>query len=193
VDRTPVSSFDGLVTSVTQTVGSTWTRISATGIVPTTAKTLRVELYGNSMTAGQAAYFTGVQVELGSVATPFVRAGGTLQGELAACQRYYWRLTGTTNNPIALGHYGNSATVYSVIKLPTTMRTAPSFSSSNATDHFKIFSNNVTDTFNLLNGESGTPDTVSVYNNTQVSGTGGYAGHIMFNNSAAYIEMSAEL
>ena len=30
-----------------------------------------------------------MQVELGSVATTFSRAGGTIQGELAACMRYY--------------------------------------------------------------------------------------------------------
>jgi hypothetical protein len=132
VDLTPVTAWSGLVTSVTQTVGSTWTRISATGTVPTTARSLRVELYGNSMTAGQAAYFTGVQVELGSVATPFVRAGGTLQGELAACQRYYYRSSGGTFAVHGSGQAFSTTQTVMFVSLPVPMRTTAISIDSNA-------------------------------------------------------------
>jgi len=54
-----------------------------------------------SGTAGAADFvdITGVQIEVGSVATNFTRAGGTLQGELAACQRYYQKSYEPTEAP----------------------------------------------------------------------------------------------
>lgn len=40
-----------------------------------------------------------VKLEEGSITTPFVLAGGTLTGELAACQRYYEKSYDTNDNP----------------------------------------------------------------------------------------------
>ena len=67
--------------------------------------------------ASYFALFTGFQLEIGSVATPFSRAGGTLQGELAACQRYYVRIN-PTGNYATLNTIG-SATSTTVAQMQT--------------------------------------------------------------------------
>ena len=77
-------------------------------------------------TSGATIQWTGIQLELGSVATPFSRAGGTLQGELSLCQRYYWRTISQTT----YGQYGfavgtGSTTAQASFKFPTTMRVIP--------------------------------------------------------------------
>jgi hypothetical protein len=70
-------------------------------------------VYHNSAD-GSSLDLWGVQVEYGSKATPFQTATGTLQGELAACQRYYWRNSGTVSYAsYALG-YAGSTTVFEV-------------------------------------------------------------------------------
>jgi hypothetical protein len=57
--------------------------------VPTTAKTLRIQLGSGTMANTNVLYWAEAQIEIGSTATAFSRAGGTLAGELAACFRYY--------------------------------------------------------------------------------------------------------
>lgn len=71
-------------------------------------------------------YLTGVQLEVGTVATPFEhRSYGE---ELALCQRYYWRVTQPSTDRFAIG----SGMMYQTndprcfIENPVVMRTTPS-------------------------------------------------------------------
>jgi hypothetical protein len=59
----------------------------------------------------------GMQVEAGSIATPFTTATGSIQGELAACQRYYWRA-----NTLQQISGAVSTTIVDTIVIPPTMR-----------------------------------------------------------------------
>jgi hypothetical protein len=78
--------------------------------------------------------FWGVQVEAGSVATAFQTATGTIAGELAACQRYYYRQSiQATPSRFSLG-YATSTTAGSIFTyLPVQMRTAPTALEQNGT------------------------------------------------------------
>ena len=69
----------------------------------------------------------GVQVEAGSVATAFQTATGTIQGELAAAQRYYVRFnSGNGYGNVANAGYTTGATgVNTFTQFPVNMRTIP--------------------------------------------------------------------
>jgi hypothetical protein len=80
-------------------------------------------------TNGATFYITGVQLEKGSTATSFdYRPYGT---EMVLCQRYFARMNALSNyTGFATGLFDGGTTGAVVIKYPTTMRAAPTFSYS---------------------------------------------------------------
>jgi hypothetical protein len=82
---------------------TSWARYTYTVAVPSisgktigTSSYLDFTLYLASPTGAITLDFWGIQLEAGSNATAFQTATGTVQGELAACQRYYWLLVSRT-------------------------------------------------------------------------------------------------
>jgi hypothetical protein len=117
--------------SNTFTPTTSWQRFTLKGTVPSTAKQLGINFATTtSGTAGadDSVYVTGFQLELGSVQTSFKRAGGTIQGELAACQRYYNRYTNAVTNGQITGTVGyavNTTLMDYYVVLPVQMRVQP--------------------------------------------------------------------
>ena len=114
----------------TYNLTTTWVRYTMTVTIPTTATEFGTYFYWvPTGTAGANDYveITGVQLEVGSVATPFKTYAGTIQGELAAAQRYYVRFnSGNGYGNVANAGYTTGATgVNTFTQFPVTMRTIP--------------------------------------------------------------------
>jgi len=118
-----------MVGSVTATLTTTWQRFTFTGTVPTNSTELALQFQNvPTGTAGANDYYevTGIQLELGLVATAFSRTGGTIQGELAACQRYYYRMTADKSLTVFGKGFASSTTVARIgMPFATNMRVSP--------------------------------------------------------------------
>ena len=75
-------------------------------------------------------FITGIQLELGSNATPFEHR--SYGDELERCQRYYWRWTSASYaySAFCMGQGYGASEVNGVRDFPTTMRVPPSFAVS---------------------------------------------------------------
>jgi hypothetical protein len=131
-DQNWINGYTGEATPLTTnaTLTTTWQRFTVSGTIATTANELTVLFsYTPTGTAGAAdlVEITGVQLEVSASATAFSRACGTLQGELAACQRYYWRQSGKASDYSVVGNgLASSTTIFKMqIKNPISMRVAP--------------------------------------------------------------------
>lgn len=181
------------------TLTTTYQRFTTSFTVPSTATQLAVYYgYTPSGTAGANDWFeiTGIQLELGATATTFSRAGGTIQGELADCQRYYWRQTGDTNNtytPFGVGFVTTTTNAYIYIQNPVPMRIAPA-----SVDYSTLTFNNYGLTLYTVTSVAFTANRAGTNGSIITIGAtgmfGGQGGFLTGNASAsAYLGFSAEL
>jgi hypothetical protein len=195
--------------TVADSLGGTWTtQVSATATpstsgftlmtctytVPSNVVALRVNFQQNALQAsGAIVYWAQAQLEIGSVATTFSRAGGTIQGELAACQRYYYLAVSGTGQAISMGANYTASVLVAYVNFPVTMRIAPTLAASSGTDYYAFDRNGALDTFNSLNLVSPSKNGTELFNSTEISGTVGHGGIVLTNNASASLAFTAEL
>jgi hypothetical protein len=141
--------------------------------------------------------FWGMQIEEGSVATDFQTATGTIQGELAACQRYYYRITpGAVSKVFSNCFTLTTSTAAITGQFPVTMRTAPTAleQSGTAAHYAVVVANTTTACTSVPTYAISTTDTYyAVTLTTGASLTAGRGGYAVTNNSSSYLGWSAEL
>jgi hypothetical protein len=182
---------------------TSWTRFTKTFTIPSiSGKTIGTSSYlefnfyqGSGATNSSTIDIWGWQAEEGSVATAFQTATGTLQGELAACQRYYFRANSTSGYKTLANGYAGSANVLDVgVVLPSQMRVIPTAldTSAMATFYYESATGGSTPTSITLSSRS-TENLGQIGFNKTGSFTSGYAYSILSNNTAAFLGFSAEL
>jgi hypothetical protein len=139
-DQNALVSFTGgnAIINTTATLTTTWQRFTYTATIGATATELAFNPYytpTGTTTTNDYFEITGIQLEIGSVATNFARNGATIQGELAACSRYYQKSYNLSVTPATSTNVGINQqfwalsipnnTQYGNIILPVKMRTAP--------------------------------------------------------------------
>ena len=184
-------------TSITLT--TSWVRYTQTFTVPSiSGKTIGTSsylefLFQQVAVSGNVIDLWGIQIEQGSTATAFQTATGTIQGELAACQRYYYR-NGNGGLYALYGHGIATVTTAAavIIPLPVTMRLTPTsvdYSTLGLTDNISVQQavTNLVLTFSSPNAAYVTATVASGLTATRIFALGNQV------STAGYIGFSAEL
>jgi hypothetical protein len=187
--------------ALTPALTTSWQRFTGTIAIPSiSGKTIGSGSYLQIQWQGavnKTIDMWGVQLEYGSTATPFQTAsGGSYQGELAACQRYYWRNTaGDSSTHFSAAMGASSTTEVDLIMLfPVTMRIRPTSLDYSLILTYDGTSTYSSGTFALITGRSGVNTATVRYTHGSAALTQYRPYQIAANsNSNAYIGFSAEL
>jgi hypothetical protein len=144
-------------------------------------------------TIGNTFLLSGVQLEVGSVATPFEHR--SYGDELARCQRYYWNaVLGDTesNSAIAQGTNFNGSTSFFNLYPPVSMRVAPSLEASNTANYYVAYHNSGSSNVSTLVFDGAAQPNVIEFS-ASTGGSGGQAIILRRQNASAILRFSAEL
>ena len=181
---------------------TSWQRFSYTAAIPSisgktigTSSYVLIEWVG---AANNAVDIWGVQLEAGSVATAFQTATGTIQGELAACQRYFIRTAAAANfGNIGVGQLTAATTGVYTVTFPTEMRVTPSVTASAANTFVMTNgadSSSAVTTAPSLNVGGKQTVCLSATASGLASGGSGQGSRLLINNAASgYVDFSGEL
>jgi len=145
-------------------------------------------------------FITGVQMEIGSVATPFEHR--SFGEELAMCQRYFQKVSGAsgaTHKRFARGHNISATLNESNVYLSTEMRIFPALQTTGTASHYAIYhAGSVTDANGLpaLNSASdaGVGNSMAVQTTVGSGLTTGQGAALLANNTvAAFLAFESEL
>ena len=182
-----------------QSITTAWARFSMQVAVPSiSGKTIGTSSFLNirldqAVAAGSVLELWGLQLESGLSATPFTTATGTIQGELAACQRYYWRFIDGVNQWVNMAAMFNAGQLEFAFRYIVPMRVAPTLIASTGTSEWNFSRNGASDPFNSLTLYQATTQSCLIYNNSEISGTAGHAGNVYSNQATSSAALSAEL
>ena len=182
-------NFDlGMGSSLLGTAGS-WSANDYRGV------TGDVKLSENN---GATFYITGVQLEAGTVATPFERRD--YGRELQLCQRYYWKFDsgGGLYTNFGSGYVNVSTEAYAVFALKQTMRATPTMSTTGTAASYEILGGSnlrvTLGTVPVLDTNNSSPSQVFVGCNVASGLTSGQGCMLRANNTtSAFLAFSAEL
>jgi hypothetical protein len=188
------------VATTSATLTSTWQRFTVSGTVATSATQLAVSFqFTPTGTAGAADYYevTGVQIDVGSVALPFRTYAATIQGELAACQRYYYRINSSTGfASIGLGQAYSTTAASVSVPFPVQMRVVPTVLDTTGTAANYVLTTAAfgTGSNSILPTQFNATTQSAMITATVASGlVAGNATHFTFDGASKYLGFGAEL